>query len=132
MQVLDEELDEFDGALANTLIRTILESRRALRAAVSMMEEMMRTGSTMEWSDEVTTPAVARPTLVPGTRPMPMARSKRKPTARPPLRLVTPFDHDSPLVMPDDSRNREANEPARTPHREEVRPSRREEALMDA
>lgn len=134
MQALDEEYDEMNGALTNTLIRSILESRRALRAAVSMLEEMMRTGTTMEWSDDVTLPAAERRTELPARRirPGPVARSKRKSTHHPPLRLVTPLHHDSPLVLPGDSRRKEADEPARDHRQDEKRPSRRENAVMDA
>ena len=116
MQALNEEHDGINGALTSTLIRTILESRRALRMALSMMQEIMQSGAAIEWLDETPAPAEG-PSAFPSTPNLQVhsgaaafAFSKRKPSHRPPLRLVSPFRHDSPLVMPGDSSYEDVDE----------------------
>jgi len=123
MQTLNEENDSVNAALTSTLIRTILESRRALRMAMAMMHELMQTGTVMGWADATSASAGAVsssnvPKLqlhkgAPGTFAL-----KRKPSHRTPLRLVSPFRHDSPLVMPGDTRYADADEPAEEPKRD--------------
>ena len=52
MQTYNERHGGVNAALSATLIRTILESRRALKMAMSMMHELVQTGTVSEWVDE--------------------------------------------------------------------------------
>ena len=114
MQTVNEGRDGMNAALTSTLIRTILESRRAIRMAMAMMQELMQTGTVADWLDE-SSPR-RRSLSLPGAPKLELHHGsgtfalKRKSTSRTPLRLVSPFRHDSPLVMPGDSRLRDADE----------------------
>jgi len=119
-----------NAALSATLIRTILESRRALKMAMSMMHELVQTGTVSEWVDEsaarartVSREDAPKLELHHGTGTFAL---KRK-SPRTPLRLVSPFRHDSPLVMPGDSTFADADEPAEKPGRDRAERQRAEE-----
>lgn len=130
MQTYNERHGSVNAALTSTLIRTILESRRALKIAMSMMQELMQTGTISELEDE--SPR-ARPVSFPGEPKLELHQGtgtfalKRRQTPRTPLRLVSPFRHDSPLVMPGDTKYADADESATEPRRERVEPDRVEE-----
>lgn len=129
MQTYNERHGGVNAALSATLIRTILESRRALKMAMSMMHELVQTGTVADWAEEST---VARSVSLPGTPKLELHHGtgtfalKRK-SPRTPLRLVSPFRHDSPLVMPGDSKFADADEPAEEPRRERVERERVEQ-----
>ena len=46
---------------------------------------------------------------------------RRRSTPRTPLRVVSPFHHDAPLVMPDDAGHRRADEPSERGERDRGR-----------
>ena len=130
MQTYNERHGGVNAALSATLIRTILESRRALKMAMAMMHELMQTGPATELVDEsssrarsVSLPAVPKLEVHHGTGAFAL---KRK-SPRTPLRLVSPFRHDSPLVMPGDSKFADADEPSEEPRRERVERERVDE-----
>ena len=52
MPVDDLDHEAPGGPLTSALIRTILESRRALRMAISLTQELMREGALRQWEDE--------------------------------------------------------------------------------
>jgi hypothetical protein len=123
--------NEGNAALTSTLIRTILESRRALRIAMSMIQERMQAATVMEPREESAAKR-ARSVSLPGNPKLELHQGtgtfalKRKPTPRTPLRLVSPFRHDSPLVMPGDTKYADADE-----HVEEPPPRERAEEEQD-
>ena len=132
MQTLNEGPDRVNAALTSTLIRTILESRRAIRIAMSMMHELMQTGTVTEWADESPSRSRKRSVSLPGVPKLQVHQGtslafalKRKSSHRTPLRLVSPFRHDSPLVMPGDTSYAAADEPEE-PKRERRDEERRE------
>ncbi len=136
MQTLNEGHDRVNAALTSTLIRTILESRRALRLAMSMMHELMQSGTVMEWVDE--SAARARSASLPGEPRLELHHGtgtfalKRKSSSRTPLRLVSPFRHDSPLVMPGDSKFADADEQPPAPKRQRVEEEPRKPTEQEA
>lgn len=139
MQTINEEHDGYHGAQTSTLVRTILEIRRALLLAVSMLQELMQAGTVMEWMDEVPIPSLERPMVFSGppnleissgsaSRAYPKGRS----TPRTSLQLVKPFRHGSALVMPDNARDGKADASAREHAHDRRRADAREGKAPDA
>lgn len=122
MPTLNEEHDRINDALTGTLVRTILEVRRALRLAVSTLQELMQAGTAMEWLDEAPLPSLERPMVLSGPPNLEvssgaasLAFPKGRTTPRTSRQLVRPFRHDSPPVMPDHTRYGHTNLSAREP-----------------
>lgn len=129
VQTYNERHGTTNAALASTLIRTILESRRALRLAMSMMQELIQTGTVAEFMEESSSKG-GRSTEAPKLELHQGAGAfalKRKSTPRTPLRLVSPFRHDSPLVMPGDTKYADVEEPEETPRDRRERDREEEE-----
>jgi hypothetical protein len=52
LEVFSMEIDDLNyDARESALVRTILESRRALQTAISLIEDLMQPGAPIEWSD---------------------------------------------------------------------------------
>jgi hypothetical protein len=133
MESVDLNHEPPNGALTSALIRTILESRRALRMAIALTEDLMREGASLQWEtyeDELETiPKVvdgvhvwdrADHSRAQAARVAPVAQFSKRSTPRHGLRLVLPDRHESPLVMPADSPFTSAE-----PKRNELRHDRR-------
>jgi hypothetical protein len=107
VDTVDLDYEAPNGALTSALIRTILESRRALRMAIALTQDLMREGAVLQWEEDEQLELA--PIVSAGrrhwdgsdhSRAQAFHASKRRDVKNSGLRLVVPDRHESPLVMP--------------------------------
>ena len=85
-----------NGTMHTAIIRTFVESRRAVHEVLSALWDLLQAGSVMEWPDD-DPPVEPAPVLAHSPAPRlrgqlrgPTRRAKLSPTSNAALRLITP------------------------------------------